>query len=48
MYGYARGGNFTAVQGVQAEDDGSTNGFLAAFRVWSAPQALPSGKTRRR
>lgn len=45
--GYVRGGKLTAVQGVQAEDGGGTDGFLAVFRLWPA-QALDEGKKKRR
>ncbi len=45
--GYVRGGKLTSLEGVQAEDGGGTDGFLAVFRLWPA-QPLPGGKTPRR
>lgn len=45
--GYVRGGKLTPVQGVQTEDGGGTDGFLAVFRLWPA-QALPDSKKGRR
>lgn len=43
--GYVRGGKLTAIQGVQADDGGGTDGFLAVFRLWPA---LPDNKKPRR
>jgi hypothetical protein len=34
--GYVRGGKLAEVNGVQAEDGGGTDGFLAVFRLWAA------------
>jgi hypothetical protein len=49
--GYVRGGKLTALQGVQAEDGGGTDGFLAVFRLWPAAAgkaALGGAKATRR
>ena len=45
--GYVRGGKLTPLHGVQAEDGGGTDGFLAVFRLWPA-QAPTEGKKNRR
>jgi hypothetical protein len=44
--GYVRGGKLAAVQGVQADDGGGTDGFLAVFRLWPE-QALGDGAKKR-
>ncbi|MBA3700802.1 MAG: hypothetical protein H0W78_18290 [Planctomycetes bacterium] len=43
--GYVRGGKLTPLEGVQADDGGGTDGFLAVFRLWPA---LPDKKMPRR
>jgi len=43
--GYVRGGKLNPVEGVQADDGGGTDGFLAVFRLWPA---LPDKKMPRR
>jgi hypothetical protein len=45
--GYVRGGKLVAMNGVQAEDGGGTDGFLAVFRLWPE-QALGDGRKKRR
>lgn len=45
--GYVRGGKLMAMNGVQAEDGGGTDGFLAVFRLWPE-QALGDGRKKRR
>ena len=43
--GYVRGGKLTAFAGVQAEDGGGTDGFLAVFRLWPAQTIKTTAST---
>lgn len=43
--GYVRGGTLTAMNGVQTEDGGGTDGFLAVFRLWPGQTGKPAANT---